>query len=304
MASINDNETAAINKFFGAFLAPMLDFMTKSLDVEIGIDFEFDANAPDLSDYKGTYAVSVLNATEGFKGYYLCAVPEALIATVSDLIMGGAGAGVYKGSLTELEINASAAMIENFFEKIREVFKENYKKELHFASVPKFLEKKAKGYDEAFDKGSFDVASCFSMKIGENEPFKSYVLGNSEEIITGLQGVHLLDVPVKKPAVEDPVAINLAPPINTGKMSTYDIRKLADVKIDITAELGKAQVSIKQILSLVKGSILELDTDEGADIVVFANGSEVAKAQVVVVDGHFGIKITKILDTQERYKQI
>ena len=57
------------------------------------------------------------------------------------------------------------------------------------------------------------------------------------------------------------------------------------------------------MLGLVSGSIIELDTYDNADIKVFANGLEVAKAQVVVVDDHFGIKITKLISPEERYKE-
>jgi flagellar motor switch protein FliN/FliY len=55
---------------------------------------------------------------------------------------------------------------------------------------------------------------------------------------------------------------------------------------------------------LTKGSILELDTYENSDIKVYANGLEVARAQVVVVDEHFGIKITKIISPEERFNDI
>ena len=81
-----------------------------------------------------------------------------------------------------------------------------------------------------------------------------------------------------------------------------DISKIADIKIDIFAELGRSKISIKQVLGLVGGSIVELDTYENSDIKVFANGLEVAKAQVVVIDEHFGIKITEIVSPEERYK--
>lgn len=304
MVNIEKDHIEAINEFFEGFAETISSTISQTLDNGvIEITQEFSPSLPDdFKDFKGTHAVCSLKGMEGYLGYILITVPEEFIATISDIIMGGAGANVYKGTLTELEINASAGMIENIFDKTKEIFQKKYVKSLSFAKAPQFINKGVKGYDDAFTASEFDVSVVYNIKLKEEQEFKVFIILNSSELIGSLKNLHLIEE--AGPPVEVlPTQVSVqAPPAH--KMGTYDIRKLGDIKIDISAELGKAQVSIKQVLSLVKGSILELDTMDGQDISVFANGSEVAKAQVVVVDGHFGIKITKILDPQERFKHI
>lgn len=79
-----------------------------------------------------------------------------------------------------------------------------------------------------------------------------------------------------------------------------NIERLADVDINIIAELGKAQVPMKYALELSEGSIIELDTLNDSDIKVYANGVEFALAQVVALEDNFGLKITKIISPEER----
>ncbi len=304
MASIEKDYLEAINSHYEVFTEIIKDVVSSTLDNgDIEVTHEFMDSLPDkIENFKGTHAVCSLKGIEGYLGYGLVVIPEELVATLGDIIMGGGGVNVYKGSLTELDVNASAGMFENLFDKVKEIFQKKYVKALSFASTPKLINKGVKGYDDAFTSADFDVSVIYNLKLNENQEFKIFLFLNSSELIGSMKNIHLIE-DVGPPVDIAPAQISV--PVQTQqKMGTYDIRKLADIKIDISAELGKAQVSIKQVLSLVKGSILELDTIEGQDISVFANGSEVARAQVVVVDGHFGIKITKILDPQERFKHI
>lgn len=303
MASIDKDQLEAINTYYEGFCETIKTVISKTLDNEVEVTQEFLTSLPDeFKSFKGTHAICPLKGIEGYLGYALITAPEEFIATLGDIIMGGSGIDVYKGNLTELDINASAGMFENLFDKIREVFQKKYVKALSFKSTPKFVTKNAKNYEESFSTNDFDVSVIYNIKLNETQEFKTFIILNSSELIGSLKNIHLIEEP-GAPIEILPAQISMPTP-PTQKMGTYDIKKLADIKIDISAELGKAQVSIKQVLSLVKGSILELDTMDGNDISVFANGSEVARAQVVVVDGHFGIKITKILDPQERVKQI
>ena len=86
--------------------------------------------------------------------------------------------------------------------------------------------------------------------------------------------------------------------------NSLDVDCISDVKINITAELGRTRVPIKYALELVQGSLVELDTLTDTDIKVYANGVEFAYAQVVAVEDNFGLKITKIISPEERKENI
>ena len=79
---------------------------------------------------------------------------------------------------------------------------------------------------------------------------------------------------------------------------------LMDISLDVTVELGRSRQSIKDILSLSQGSVVELDKLAGEPVDVLVNQKPVAKGEVVVIDENFGVRITEILSPRERVAQL
>jgi flagellar motor switch protein FliN/FliY len=79
---------------------------------------------------------------------------------------------------------------------------------------------------------------------------------------------------------------------------------LMDVDMKLTVELGRARLKFREVLNLTAGSVVELAklTSEPVDILV--NGALLASGEVVVVDDHFAIRITKLLNRVERLKRV
>ncbi|WP_295163527.1 flagellar motor switch protein FliN [uncultured Brachyspira sp.] len=84
---------------------------------------------------------------------------------------------------------------------------------------------------------------------------------------------------------------------DVSKISEGNISLLMDVSINVTVELGRAKLSIKDILGLGEGSIIELQRLAGDPIDLFVNGKLIAKGEVVVIDESFGVRITDIADS-------
>ncbi|GBU26104.1 hypothetical protein R83H12_02790 [Fibrobacteria bacterium R8-3-H12] len=104
-------------------------------------------------------------------------------------------------------------------------------------------------------------------------------------------------------------AQQFAPPPPPPRQSTYDgpkenIDLLLDVELDINIELGKSELSIKRILELAPGSIVELDKMAGEPVDLIVNNKVVAKGEVVVVDENFGIRIVSLLSAEDRVKSL
>ncbi len=78
------------------------------------------------------------------------------------------------------------------------------------------------------------------------------------------------------------------------------IRMLMDVPLEITAELGRARLEIREVLALGPGSVVELDKLAGEPIDLLVNGHPVARGEVVVVDETFGVRIVDILSPGDR----
>jgi flagellar motor switch protein FliN len=79
---------------------------------------------------------------------------------------------------------------------------------------------------------------------------------------------------------------------------------LLDVNLKVAVELGRARLKFRDVLNLTNGSVVELSklTSEPVDILV--NGSLLATGEVVVVDDHFAVRITKLLNRVERLKRV
>ncbi|CRF34670.1 flagellar motor switch protein [Brachyspira suanatina] len=84
---------------------------------------------------------------------------------------------------------------------------------------------------------------------------------------------------------------------NSNGIPSNNIGLLMDVTINVTVELGRARLSIKEILSLGEGSIIELQKLAGEPVDLLVNGKLIAKGEVVVIDECFGVRVTDIVDS-------
>ena len=97
------------------------------------------------------------------------------------------------------------------------------------------------------------------------------------------------------------------PPLqgNTGAtIPKADIDRVLDVPVQLTAELGRKRITIKNLLQLSPGSVVELDGLAGEPMDVFINGYLIAQGEVVVVNDKFGIRLTDIIMPAERIQKL
>jgi flagellar motor switch protein FliN/FliY len=86
--------------------------------------------------------------------------------------------------------------------------------------------------------------------------------------------------------------------------SPPNIQMLLDINLNVTIELGRTRLSIRKVLELGPGSIIELDRLAGEPVDLLVNDKVVAKGEVVVVDEYFGIRIISLVSPEERIKQL
>jgi flagellar motor switch protein FliN/FliY len=77
---------------------------------------------------------------------------------------------------------------------------------------------------------------------------------------------------------------------------TRDLRLLADVQVELAVEIGRVKLSLRHLLSLAPGAVLELDRAADAPVDVLVNGCLVARGEVVVIDGEFGVRVTSVVE--------
>jgi len=85
-----------------------------------------------------------------------------------------------------------------------------------------------------------------------------------------------------------------------GAQERDNIGMIMDVPLEVTAELGRSSKTIKEILSLTPGSILELDRMAGEPVDIMVNGKFIAKGEVVVIEESFAVRVTEIVQADKR----
>lgn len=89
---------------------------------------------------------------------------------------------------------------------------------------------------------------------------------------------------------------------NAGMMNELDM--ILDIPVKITVELGRTKITIKNLLQLAHGSVVELDAMAGEPMDVLVNGTLIAQGEVVVVNDKFGIRLTDIITPSERMRKL
>jgi flagellar motor switch protein FliN/FliY len=116
--------------------------------------------------------------------------------------------------------------------------------------------------------------------------------------------------PAAQPAAPDPqsaanVFTNLTPDgVGLSPEAARNLELVMDIPIQLTVELGRTKMPIRNLLQLAQGSVVELNELAGEPLDVFVNGCLVAQGEVVVVNEKFGIRLTDIITPSERLKKL
>lgn len=109
--------------------------------------------------------------------------------------------------------------------------------------------------------------------------------------------------PVAAPVTYQPVQFSPLAPSQVPAMPK-NIELLLDVPMQMTVELGRTSMFVKDILDLGTGSIIELDKLAGEPVDLLVNGKLVARGEVVVIDENFGVRVTDVISPMERIRSI
>ncbi len=105
------------------------------------------------------------------------------------------------------------------------------------------------------------------------------------------------DTPVTNEAVEKNDNTDKKPEPNPAAVS--NLRLLENIEVRLTVEVGNTEIKIKDLLRLNEGSVIELDRLAGDALDILANGTKIAKGEVVMVGEKFGIRFTEVATPEE-----
>ena len=102
-----------------------------------------------------------------------------------------------------------------------------------------------------------------------------------------------------------PAASTLFQPIHqSSEGGGSDIDMIMDIPVQLSVELGRTRLTIKNILQLGQGSVVELDGLAGEPLDIYVNGYLIAQGEVVVVDEKYGIRVTDIITPSDRIQRL
>ena len=88
------------------------------------------------------------------------------------------------------------------------------------------------------------------------------------------------------------------------RSSLENLRVLENIEVKLTVEVGSTEIKIRDLLRLNEGSVVELDRLAGDPLDILANGTTIAKGEVVMVGERFGIRFTEVADPEERVQNL
>ena len=88
------------------------------------------------------------------------------------------------------------------------------------------------------------------------------------------------------------------------RSSLENLRVLENIDVKLTVEVGNTEIKIRDLLRLNEGSVVELDRLAGEPLDILANGTMIAKGEVVMVGERFGIRLTEVVDPEERVQNL
>ena len=88
------------------------------------------------------------------------------------------------------------------------------------------------------------------------------------------------------------------------RSSLENLKVLENIDVKLTVEVGGAEIKLRELLRINEGSVIELERLAGDPLDILANGTIIAKGEVVMIGERFGIRFTEVVDTKERVQNL
>ena len=88
------------------------------------------------------------------------------------------------------------------------------------------------------------------------------------------------------------------------KTGAENLKVLENIEVELTVEVGRAEITIRDLLRLNEGSIIELDRLAGDPLDILVNGTIIARGEVVMIGERFGVRFGEIVDPEKRIESV
>jgi len=280
-------------------------------------------------EFEVPYIALEVKYITGIVGKNLLVMKLTDAAVIANLMMGGSGEiDPSITSISELELSAVSEAMNQMIGSAATAMATMFAREINITPPT------SKVWDEATDTSEEDdtplIKVSFSLTIGDlvdSSIMQLISMDTGKKIVAIMMGeeekenVHIASPVVE--AIPEPVIAKAPEPVKTepqvevhqanfqplsndkpSNNTPKNIDLILDVPLEISVVLGRTKKSIKEILNLGTGSLIELDKLAEEPVEILVNGKKVAYGEVVVVDENFGVRITSIVSNTERIKTL
>ncbi len=309
-------DTAKLQNFGEQAAAGLSETLNALLGREVHVAFSQVADTTSdsvASALETSYLCSTLKGSGGLEGMALLLVKEKDASIISDLLIGQDGTSA-PDKMTELHLSAFGEVVH----QVVEVFTKEARKSVGSKALwevnqtgpqdPLGAGQQLSELESSITIFSFgvfvqdilsgDLLLCLSESVasklatGSEKPAAMATVGNVQS------GVSTVNTQMRAGGA---VMSQLENEFQGSSRATGgNIGLLLDVPLKLTVELGRTTKLVKEILALAPGSVVELDKLAGEAVDILVNEKLIAKGEVVVIDENFGVRITEIINPEER----
>lgn len=242
------------------------------------------------------YARVVISAIEKEESSIELLAPVVLVTALSDLMLGGEGAS--KEEMDNDDLDAFKEMASNIFGAIATSLKsQELLPKLNFTTINAEIAK------ELPKKEDYAKAVVFSFKM-EAIKESQIILLTTAAFERQFEKTHKEE---KEETIKSATEATEEIKTHDASLENIEIRNISmllDVKLNVKVRIGQKKMILKDVVSMDIGSVVELDQLVNDPLEILVDDKVIAKGEVVIVDGNFGIQITDIGTKKERLEQL
>ncbi|WQS03917.1 flagellar motor switch protein FliY [Helicobacter pylori] len=242
------------------------------------------------------YARVVISAIEKEESSIELAAPVVLVTALSDLMLGGEGAS--KEEMNDDDLDAFKEMASNIFGAIATSLKsQELLPKLNFTTINAEIAK------ELPKKEDYAKMMVFSFKM-EALKESQIILLTTAAFERQFEKTHHEEKEEKEETTKSATEEVKTQDVSLENIEIRNISMLLDVKLNVKVRIGQKKMILKDVVSMDIGSVVELDQLVNDPLEILVDDKVIAKGEVVIVDGNFGIQITDIGTKKERLEQL
>ncbi|WP_237013362.1 flagellar motor switch protein FliY [Helicobacter pylori] len=242
------------------------------------------------------YARVVISAIEKEESSIELVAPVDLVTALSDLMLGGEGAS--KEEMNDDDLDAFKEMASNIFGAIATSLKsQELLPKLNFTTINAEIAK------ELPKKEDYAKMMVFSFKM-EALKESQIILLTTAAFESQFEKTHQEEKEEKEETTKSATEEVKTQDASLENIEIRNISMLLDVKLNVKVRIGQKKMILKDVVSMDIGSVVELDQLVNDPLEILVDDKVIAKGEVVIVDGNFGIQITDIGTKKERLEQL